>query len=141
MVEFKLLHVIPYCFLTTSTYIFGGFWYLNCQLLGEAASALADDFSRALKNIGPALHVAEHRALWLRLSNLTRDTGVALCYSLTFLYLYLFLAITLSIYGLMSQIQEGLGIKDIGLTLTALSSIGLLFYLCDEAHYASQNVS
>ncbi|CAH4027627.1 unnamed protein product [Pieris brassicae] len=94
----------------------------------------------ALRHIGPAGKVAEYRALWLRLSKLARDTGIANCYTFTFVNLYLFLIITLSIYGLLSQISEGFGTKDIGLALTACCSIFLLFFICDEAHYASQNV-
>lgn len=84
--------------------------------------------------------VADYRSLWLRLSKLTRDTGTATCYSLTYLNLYLFFIITLSIYGLMSQMSEGFGVKDIGLAVTAISSVCLLFFICDEAHYASQHV-
>lgn len=84
--------------------------------------------------------VAQYRSLWLRLSKLTRDTGSATCYTFTFINLYLFLIITLSIYGLMSQISEGFGIKDIGLAITACCSVCLLFFICNEAHYASFNV-
>lgn len=40
----------------------------------------------------------------------------------------------------MSQLSDGFGIKDVGLAITAFCSIGLLFLLCDEAHYASWNV-
>ncbi|CAK1545574.1 unnamed protein product [Leptosia nina] len=94
----------------------------------------------ALRHIGPAGKVAQYRALWLRLSKLARDTGLANCYTFTFVNLYLFLIITLSIYGLLSQISEGFGTKDIGLALTACCSIFLLFFICDEAHYASHNV-
>lgn len=106
-----------------------------------ATISLIFHFFQALRHIGPAGKVAEYRALWLRLSKLSRDTGNANCYTFTFVNLYLFLIITLSIYGLLSQISEGFGIKDIGLALTALCSIFLLFFICDEAHYASNNVS
>lgn len=84
--------------------------------------------------------VADYRALWLRLSKLCRDTGNATCNTFTFLNLYLFFVITLSIYGLLSQLSEGFGVKDIGLAVTAMCNICLLFFICDEAHYASQNV-
>lgn len=84
--------------------------------------------------------VADYRALWLRLSKLCRDTGHATYTTFTFINLYLFFVITLSIYGLMSQISEGFGIKDVGLAVTAMCNICLLFFICDEAHYASQHV-
>nr|AXF48825.1 gustatory receptor GR24 [Lobesia botrana] len=140
MVHFKLLQIIPYVFLEILTYILGGYWYLLCETLSICAHILAEDFQQALRNIGPAGKVAEYRALWLRLSKLARDTGVANCYTFTFVSLYLFLIITLSIYGLLSQISEGFGVKDIGLALTAFCSVMLLFFICDEAHYASHNV-
>lgn len=84
--------------------------------------------------------VADYRALWLRLSKLTRDTGTSTCTTFIFINLYLFFIITLSIYGLMSQISDGFGVKDIGLAVTAMCNICLLFYICDEAHNASQFV-
>ncbi|XP_048478104.1 gustatory and odorant receptor 24 [Plutella xylostella] len=140
MVHFKLTQIIPYVFLEILTYILGGYWYLLCETLSVCANILAEDFQQTLRHIGPAGKVAEYRALWLRLSKLARDTGIANCYTFTFVSLYLFLIITLSIYGLLSQISEGFGIKDIGLALTACCSIFLLFFICDEAHYASHNV-
>jgi gustatory receptor len=84
--------------------------------------------------------VADYRSLWLRLSKLTRDTGNATCYTFTFINLYLFFVITLSIYGLLAQISEGFGVKDIGLAITAFSSVFLLFFICDVGHNASFNV-
>lgn len=96
--------------------------------------------SQTLKHIGPASVIADYRALWLRLSKLTRDTGTATCYTFTFLNLYLFFVITLSVYGLMAKVSDGLGWKDIGLTLTVLSSVCLLFFICDEGHNASFSV-
>ncbi|CAG4959800.1 unnamed protein product [Colias eurytheme] len=140
MVHFKMMQILPYIFLEVLTYILGGYWYLLCEALSVCANVLAEDFQQALRHIGPAGKVAEYRALWLRLSKLSRDTGIANCYTFTFVNLYLFLIITLSIYGLLSQISEGFGTKDIGLALTACCSIFLLFFICDEAHYASHNV-
>lgn len=140
MVRFKILHVIPYCFLDTLTYMMGAYWYLTCDTLSSSATILADDFQKALHHIGPAAMVANYRALWLRLSKIARDTGTSTCYTFTFINLYLFFIITLSIYGLMSQLSDGFGIKDIGLFVTASCSIFLLFFICDEAHSASQHV-
>ncbi|CAG9567966.1 unnamed protein product [Danaus chrysippus] len=140
MVDFKVMQILPYVFLEILTYLLGGYWYLLCETLSFCAGILAEDFHQALRHVGPAGKVAEYRALWLRLSKLAQDTGLANCYTFTFVNLYLFLIITLSIYGLLSQISEGFGIKDIGLFVTACCSIFLLFFICDEAHYASLNV-
>ncbi|XP_058819555.1 gustatory and odorant receptor 24 [Topomyia yanbarensis] len=140
MAEFEVAQVILYCILDTLTYMMGGYWYMACEILSTTAKILAEDFQRALRHVGPAAMVSEYRSLWLRLSKLARDTGFATCYTFVFICLYLFFIITLSIYGLLSQISEGFGIKDIGLAVTAFCSIGFLFFICDEAHYASFNV-
>ncbi|KAG5861586.1 hypothetical protein JTB14_023774 [Gonioctena quinquepunctata] len=136
----NLFKVVPYCYINTITYIVGGAWYLYCDLIGNIALRVANDFQQALKNIGPSSRVADYRSLWMMLSRLIRDVGQAFGYSVTFLCLYLFLIITLTIYGLMSQIQEGFGVKDIGLMITALFATAMLYFICDEAHYASNCV-
>ncbi|BFF98500.1 gustatory and odorant receptor 63a [Drosophila madeirensis] len=140
MSDLNINQVVPYCILDNLTAMLGAWWFLICEAMSITAHLLAERFQKALKHIGPAAMVADYRVLWLRLSKLTRDTGNATCYTFVFMSLYLFFIITLSIYGLMSQLSEGFGIKDIGLTITALWNIGLLFYICDEAHYASVNV-
>lgn len=133
--------MIPYCYINTITYLLGGIWYVHCDIVGKVASLIASDFEKSLRHIGPSQLVAEYRAMWMILSKIIRDIGMASCFALTFLCLYLFLIITLTIYGLLSQIQAGLGIKDVGLTVTALLAIALLYFICDEAHYASNSVS
>ncbi|XP_052754000.1 gustatory and odorant receptor 24 isoform X2 [Galleria mellonella] len=85
MVHFKLMQIVPYIFLEILTYILGGYWYLLCESLSFSANILAEDFQQALRHIGPAGKVAEYRALWLRLSKIARDTGIANCYTFTFL--------------------------------------------------------
>ncbi|XP_053955531.1 gustatory and odorant receptor 63a [Anastrepha ludens] len=140
MADFQFIQVIPYCILDNLTAMLGAWWFIICESLSMTANILGERFQRALRHIGPAAMVADYRALWLRLSKLTRDIGNATCYTFTFLNLYLFFIITLSVYGLMSQLSEGFGIKDIGLAITAIWNVFLLFYICDKAHYASFNV-
>nr|AKC58581.1 gustatory receptor 4 [Anomala corpulenta] len=140
MVHFRIVQVVPYCFINAITYIVGGMWYLHCDLIGRVATVIANDFETALHHIGPSVRVAEYRSLWMMLGKLTRNVGLGSCYVITFLCLYLFLIITLTIYGLLSQIQDGLGVKDVGLTITAFCAIGILYFVCDEAHYASNCV-
>ncbi|XP_022904370.1 gustatory and odorant receptor 24 [Onthophagus taurus] len=140
MAHFRFLQVVPYCYINTITYLVGGMWYLQCNVIGRIATLIADDFQQALHHVGPSVRVAEYRSLWMMLSKLTRNLGDSVCYMVTFLCLYLFLVITLTVYGLLSQIQGGLGIKDVGLTVSAVFATGLLYFVCDEAHYASNCV-
>lgn len=123
------------------TYLLGGAWYLYCDIIGETAKLVAEDFEHALKHIGPARHVSDFRSLWTLLSRIVKDVGNAFGYAMTFLCLYLFLTITLTIYGLLSQIQDGLGVKDIGLAITAVFAAAMLFFISNEAHFASNCVS
>ncbi|KAF5281537.1 hypothetical protein FQA39_LY05072 [Lamprigera yunnana] len=140
MAHFRTIQIIPYCYINTITFILGGIWYLQCDIIARVAILIAHDFGKALRHIGPSQIIAEYRALWMLLSKIVRDVGMASYFALTFLCLYLFLIITLTIYGLLSQIQEGFGIKDIGLTITAGLAIAILYFICDEAHYASNSV-
>lgn len=114
---------------------------MQCDVIGKIAITIADDFERALRNIGPSSMVADYRSLWMLLSRVIREVSNAMCYVVTILCLYLFLIITLTIYGLLSKLQEGFGTKDIGLAVTAGFAIALLYFICDEAHYASNSVS
>lgn len=119
----------------------GGIWYMQSDVIGKIAITIADDFERALRNIGPSSMVADYRSLWMLLSRVVREVSNAMCYVVTFLCLYLFLIITLTVYGLLSKLQEGFGTKDIGLAVTAVFAVALLYFICDEAHYASNSVS
>nr|QHN69200.1 gustatory receptor 2 [Sirex noctilio] len=118
----------------------GAYWYMHCVIISRSANVLAQDFKHALRDNIQATTVAEYRALWLQLNRITREIGVATCYSFTILTLYLFFSLTLSIYGLFSQLQDGLTIKDVGLTISACCNIVLLHVICDQAHSASQHV-
>lgn len=93
-----------------------------------------------MKHVGPAAVVADYRSLWLQLSKLTRDMGNATCYTFTFMNVYLFFVITLSIYGLLAKFSEGFETKDIGLATTAFCNVLLLFFICDVGHNATFNV-
>ncbi|XP_044267011.1 gustatory and odorant receptor 24 [Tribolium madens] len=140
MAHFKIIQVVPFCYINCLIYLIGGFWFMQCDVVGKVATQLAEDFQMALKHIGPSSQVADYRSLWMLLSKLIRDVGNASGYTVTFLCLYLFLIITLTIYGLLSQLQAGFSTKDIGLTINAALAIFILYFICDEAHYASNCV-
>lgn len=136
-----MFQLFPYCYINVVTYLLGGSWYIYCDLIGKTAATVANDFQQALHNIGPSSRVADYRSLWMMLSRIIRDVGDAFGYAMIFLCLYLFLIITLTTYGLLSQIQKGLGMKDIGLAITAFCAGTMLFFISDKAHYASNKVS
>ncbi|XP_031342853.1 gustatory and odorant receptor 24 [Photinus pyralis] len=137
MAQFRTLQVIPYCYINIITCVLGGIWYLMCDGIARVATLIAQDLEVSLRHVGPSQLVAEYRAMWMLLSKIVRDVGMAFTFEIIFLALYLFFIITLTIYGLFSQIQSGFGIKDVGLTITASLATMVLYYICDEAHYAS----
>ncbi|XP_066155927.1 gustatory and odorant receptor 24-like [Euwallacea fornicatus] len=132
--------VIPYCYVNVVTYIIGGAWYIYCDVIGTVATSIAEEFQVALRKTEHSERVADYRSLWMMLSKIIRNVGNAFGYQVTFLCLYLFFVITLTVYGLLSQIQEGMGYKDIGLAITGISAVVMLYFICDEAHYASSCV-
>ncbi|XP_045469966.1 gustatory and odorant receptor 24 [Harmonia axyridis] len=140
MVNFRFVQVIPYCYINTVTYLVGGLWFAYSDVIGNIALTISQDFQFALKNMSTSSRIAEFRTLWMLLARITRDCGNSSGHTLIFLSLYLFLIITLTIYGLFSQIQGGFELKDIGLTITAVFAVALLYFICDEAHYASNCV-
>lgn len=123
------------------TYLVGGLWFAYTDIIGKIAITVSEEFQFALKNMSTSSRIAEFRSLWMILARLTRDCANSSGHTLIFLSLYLFLIITLTIYGLFSQIHGGFELKDIGLTITALFAVALLYFICDEAHYASNCVS
>ncbi|KAH1023995.1 hypothetical protein HUJ05_003563 [Dendroctonus ponderosae] len=141
MANFIIYQVVPYCYINVITFIIGGAWYIYCDIIGNIATCLAEEFQFALRNIEYSNRVCDYRSLWMILSKIIRNVGNSFGYTLTFLCLYLFFVITLTVYGLLSQIQEGMGVKDIGLTITGVSATLMLYFICDEAHYASTCVS
>ncbi|RZC42344.1 gustatory and odorant receptor 24 [Asbolus verrucosus] len=140
MAHFKIIQVVPYCYINTIIYLVGGFWFIQCDVVGRVATLIADDFQTALKHVGPSTQVADYRSLWMLLSKIIRDIGNASGYALTFICLYFFLIITLTIYGLLSQLQAGFSSKDVGLAVNAALATAILFFICNEAHYASNSV-
>ncbi|KAL1491024.1 hypothetical protein ABEB36_011683 [Hypothenemus hampei] len=140
MANFVIYLVLPYCYINVITYVIGGAWYIYCDLIGNIATSVSEEFQYALRNIEQTSKVADYRSLWMMLSKMIRNVGNSFGYQMTFLCLYLFFVITLTVYGLLSQIQDGMGVKDIGLTITGVSAVVMLYFICDEAHFASSCV-
>ncbi|XP_046751421.1 gustatory and odorant receptor 24 [Diprion similis] len=140
MDNFVLWQMVPYIYVTTFINMLGAYWYMHCTTISTCANILAQDFKHAIRSNVEAITVADYRALWLHLNRITREIGIATCYCFTVLCMYLFFSSTLSIYGLFSQLKDGITIKDLGLTMSAVSTIALLHVICDQAHSASQHV-
>jgi hypothetical protein len=91
--------------------------------------------------VRPSLVIARYKPLWLQLSRLVRQTGVATCYTYGFYVLYLFLMLTVSIYGVLSTLAVGLRLRLVYLIGDSLITGTELFVICDGASSVSREVS
>jgi gustatory receptor len=91
--------------------------------------------------VRPSLVIARYKGLWLQLSRLVRQTGVAMCYTYGFYVLYLFLMLTVSIYGVFSTLAVGIDLRLVYLLGDSLITFTELFVVCDGASSVNREVS
>ncbi|PNF24722.1 hypothetical protein B7P43_G16644, partial [Cryptotermes secundus] len=118
-------------------------WYLLCSLLKKTTQSLAVSFQKAGDvdtAVRPSLVVARYKGLWLQLSRLVRQTGVATCYTYGFYVLYLFLMLTVSIYGVFSTLAAGPQLSLVYLIGDSIITGIQLFVVCDGASSVSREV-
>jgi gustatory receptor len=90
--------------------------------------------------VRPGPVIARYKGLWLQLSRLVRQTGVATCYTYGFYVLYLFLMLTVSIYGVLSTLTVGIELRLVYLIGDSLITGTELFVVCDGASSVSREV-
>ncbi|XP_033609225.1 gustatory and odorant receptor 24 [Cryptotermes secundus] len=116
-------------------------WYLLCSLLKKTTQSLAVSFQKDVDTaVRPSLVVARYKGLWLQLSRLVRQTGVATCYTYGFYVLYLFLMLTVSIYGVFSTLAAGPQLSLVYLIGDSIITGIQLFVVCDGASSVSREV-
>jgi gustatory receptor len=89
----------------------------------------------------PGLVIARYNALWLQFSHVVRQTGVATCYTYGFYVLYLFLMLTVSMYGLLSTLAKGFQTRLVYLVGDSLITGAELYIICDCANSVTLEVS
>ena len=89
----------------------------------------------------PSQVIARYNALWLQFSHVVRQTGVAMCYTYGFYVLYLFLMITVSMYGLLSTLTKGFQSRLVYLLGDSLITGTELYIICDGANSVTREVS
>ena len=89
----------------------------------------------------PSLVIARYKDLWLQLSRLVRQTGVATCYTYGFYVLYLFLMRTVSMYGMFSTLTKGFQLHDVYLVGDSLITGTELYIICDGANSVTREVT
>jgi gustatory receptor len=89
----------------------------------------------------PSLVIARYNQLWLQFSRLVRQTGEATCYAYGFYVLYLFLMLTVSLYGLLSTLAKGFQLRIVYLVGDSLITGTELYIICDGANSVTREVS
>jgi gustatory receptor len=91
--------------------------------------------------VHPSLVIARYKALWLQFSRVVRQTGMATCYTYGFYVLYLFLMLTVSMYGLLSNMTKGFQPRLLYLVGDSLITGTELYIICDGANSVTREVS
>jgi hypothetical protein len=78
--------------------------------------------------------LADYRKLWLQLSHLTTQTGVAFCYTYSFYLLHQFFMLTLSTYATLSDIIVGTFGNNILVTACVLITGFMICIVCEGAN-------
>ena len=85
--------------------------------------------------------MAQYRDLWISLSRLTRETGMFMCYTYGHMCVLSFSVTTLSLYGTLSNVHDGLYMRHLGLAMTVCVVGGITYVICNVAHHAAMEVS
>jgi hypothetical protein len=85
--------------------------------------------------------LADYRMLWLELSHLTTQTGIAFCYSYGFYLLHHFFMLALSTYATMSDIIVGTFGNNILVATCVFISGFMIFTVCEGANGVVLKVS
>lgn len=90
---------------------------------------------------GSATLVAQYRALWISLSRLSCETGLFMCYTYGHLCVLSFSVMTLSLYGSLSNLHDGLYLRHLGLALAVCVIGGVTYVMANGAHHAAREAS
>jgi hypothetical protein len=85
--------------------------------------------------------LADYRMLWLELSHLSTQTGIAFCYTYGFYLLHQFFMLTLSTYGTLSDIIVGTFGNNILVTTCVFISGFMIFTICEGTNGVVLKVS
>ncbi|XP_069684722.1 gustatory and odorant receptor 63a-like isoform X2 [Periplaneta americana] len=118
-------------------------WWLVCSCLRGAIASLSTNFFKdpsIFVNERSAPIVAQYRALYMSLARLSRETGLFMCYTYGHWCALCFSVETLSLYGTLSNIHDGMYMKHLGLAMSVCTLAGMLYIIVNSAHHAANEV-
>ncbi|GAB0092499.1 Gustatory receptor [Sergentomyia squamirostris] len=144
MEGFALWHTSAYYHIVTMINMNCALWYINSRAIKEASTALSRCFRRDVKIECTSSMISTYRFLWLNLSELLQSLGNAYARTYSTYCLFMFVNITIAIYGALSEILDhgfAFSFKEFGLIVDATYCSILLFIFADCSHNATMLVA
>ncbi|XP_069683171.1 gustatory and odorant receptor 24-like [Periplaneta americana] len=118
-------------------------WHFCCRALCKAAEDTLHSFRKELVSVTVSHAVwAEYRILWLSLAKLTRQTGVATCFTFGFFILYMFTKLTLNVYWTINALlfAPTRFFVVAYICITIVNDMILMYVICDNAQTVQSRV-
>ncbi|XP_049873333.1 gustatory and odorant receptor 22-like [Pectinophora gossypiella] len=141
---FLLRHTTAYYHIIIMINMNCALWYINCKGVKFASQSLSDCFRRDVNMECTAKLIARYRYLWLNLSEQLQLLGNAYARTYSTYCLFMFVNITIAIYGALSEIVDhgfGFSFKEMGLFVDAAYCSVLLFVFIDCSHNTTLKVA
>nr|ABE01237.1 IP03362p [Drosophila melanogaster] len=138
--DFRLWYTFAYYPIIAMLNCFCSLWYINCNAFGTASRALSDALQTTIRGEKPAQKLTEYRHLWVDLSHMMQQLGRAYSNMYGMYCLVIFFTTIIATYGRQRIIDHGATYKEVGLFVIVFYCMGLLYIICNEAHYASRKV-
>ncbi|CAK1580144.1 unnamed protein product [Parnassius mnemosyne] len=141
---FVLKHIIAYIHIITMINMNCALWYINCKGIKIASQSLSECFRRDVDRECTAKLISRYRYLWLNLSEQLQLLGNAYARTYSTYCLFMFVNITIAIYGALSEIVDhgfGFSFKEMGLVVDAVYCSTLLFIFADCSHKSTLKVA
>ncbi|XP_059621633.1 gustatory and odorant receptor 22-like [Phlebotomus argentipes] len=141
---FFLWHTSAYYHIVTMINMNCALWYINSRAIREASSSLSRCFSRDIRIECTSTLISSYRFLWLNLSELLQTLGNAYARTYSTYCLFMFVNITIAIYGALSEIFDhgfNFSFKEFGLIVDSTYCSVLLFIFADSSHNATLQVA
>lgn len=144
MEGFYLWHTSAYYHIVTMINMNSALWYINCRAIRVASKSLSDCFAKDLRVECTASTISQYRFLWLNLSELLQTLGNAYTRTYSTYCLFMFVNITIAIYGALSEILDhgfAFSFKEIGLFVDAIYCTTLLYIFAECSDNATRQVA
>ncbi|GFG31240.1 hypothetical protein Cfor_06768 [Coptotermes formosanus] len=132
-----------YWYILTVIFLHVVWWWFVCSSLRGAMLGISENFFKIYNlfvHERLATLVAQYTDLWVSLSRLTRETGVFMCYTYGHMCVLSFSVVTLSLYGTLSSVHDGVYMRHLVLAMSVCFIGGIMYVISNVAHHAAIEV-